>query len=203
MSAARLNLYVVDDDEAVRRSLGALLLSRGYATQVFDSGESFLAVADAAAGGCVILDLRLGALSGLQVFEALRARQSPLVVVFLSGHGDIPTAVKAMEHGAFGWLEKPCNDQALLDKVSLALKKAEALAEQQRVRQENGARWHKLTPQEMKVARQVAEGLPNKLIAKNLDINPRTVETHRAHVFAKLALVNSHELGRFLRDIDP
>ncbi|WP_394788079.1 response regulator transcription factor [Rhodoferax sp.] len=196
-----LNLYVVDDDEAVRRSLGLLLLSRGHAVQAFASGEAFLAGIDLQRPGCAILDLRLGGISGLQVFEALRAQQSPLVVVFLSGHGDIAMAVDAVQQGAFGWLEKPCNDERLLASVAQALQKASAIATEQQARQAAQALWTKLTPREMQVARLVAEGKPNKRIA--LDLAPlelRTVETHRAHVFAKLGLSNSHELERFLRE---
>jgi len=196
-----LNLYVVDDDEAVRRSLGLLLLSRGHAVQAFASGEAFLAGVDLQRPGCAILDLRLGGISGLQVFETLRAQQSPLVVVFLSGHGDIAMAVEAVQQGAFGWLEKPCNDERLLASVAQALQKSSAIAAEQQARQAAQALWSKLTPREMQVARLVAEGKPNKRIA--LDLAPlelRTVETHRAHVFAKLGLSNSHELERFLRE---
>jgi len=196
-----LNLYVVDDDEAVRRSLGLLLLSRGHAVQAFASGEAFLAGIDLQRPGCAILDLRLGGISGLQVFEALRAQQSRLVVVFLSGHGDIAMAVEAVQQGAFGWLEKPCNDERLLNTVAQALQKASAIAAEQQARQAAQALWAKLTPREVQVARLVAEGKPNKRIA--LDLAPlelRTVETHRAHVFAKLGLSNSHELERFLRE---
>jgi two-component system response regulator TtrR len=196
-----LNLYVVDDDEAVRRSLGLLLLSRGHAVQAFASGEAFLAGIDLQRPGCAILDLRLGGISGLQVFETLRARQSLLVVVFLSGHGDIAMAVDAVQQGAFGWLEKPCNDERLLTTVAQALQKASAIAAELQARQAAQGLWSKLTPREVQVARLVAEGKPNKRIA--LDLAPlelRTVETHRAHVFAKLGLSNSHELERFLRE---
>ncbi|HEY8907782.1 MAG TPA: response regulator, partial [Rhodoferax sp.] len=111
----KLNLYVVDDDEAVRRSLGLLLLSRGYAVQTFESGETFLAAIRPQDSGCVILDLRMVGISGLQVFDELRLRSSPLVVLFLSGNGDISTAVDAVQRGAFGWLEKPCSEDILLE----------------------------------------------------------------------------------------
>lgn len=201
MNHTQLPLYVVDDDDAVRRSLGLLLLSRGHAVQILDSGEAFLAAVDLKRAGCVILDLRMGGMSGLQVFEQLRVRQSPMVVLFLSGHGDIPTAVDAVQKGAFGWLEKPCNDEQLLTSVHSALQKAAELAVKQQSQQEAQTRWERLTPREKQIARQVAEGKPNKRIA--LDLAPlelRTVETHRAHVFAKLGVANSNELDRFLRD---
>ncbi|MFH0130058.1 response regulator transcription factor [Variovorax sp. VaC1] len=201
MNALANNLCVVDDDEAVRRSLGLLLLSRGYAVQTFASGEDFLAGADLQRAGCAVLDLRLSGMSGLQVFDALRAQDSPLVVLFLSGHGDIPMAVEAVQNGAFGWLEKPCNDERLLDSIARALQQAGDIAVRRQARQAAQALWAKLTPREMQVARLVAEGLPNKRIALELaPLELRTVETHRAHVFAKLGLSNSHELDRFLRE---
>lgn len=200
MTALANHLCIVDDDEAVRRSLGLLLLSRGHAVQAFASGEAFLAGADLQRPGCVVLDLRMEGMSGLQVFDALRAQDSPLVVIFLSGHGDIPMAVEAVQNGAFGWLEKPCNDERLLESIAKALQKAEEIAVRRQARQAAEALWSKLTPREMQVARLVAQGLPNKRIALELaPLEQRTVETHRAHVFAKLGLSNSHELDRFLR----
>jgi FixJ family two-component response regulator len=201
VTALANHLCIVDDDEAVRRSLGLLLLSRGHAVQAFASGEAFLAGADLQRPGCVVLDLRMEGMSGLQVFDALRAQDSPLVVIFLSGHGDIPMAVEAVQNGAFGWLEKPCNDERLLESIAKALQKAEEIAVRRQARQAAEALWSKLTPREMQVARLVAQGLPNKRIALELaPLEQRTVETHRAHVFAKLGLSNSHELDRFLRE---
>lgn len=128
MNQLSLNLYVVDDDEAVRRSLGMLLLSRGYTVQIFESGEAFLAASHQHHNGCVILDLRLNGMNGLEVLDELRTRHSSLVVLFLSGHGDIPVAVNAVQNGAFGWLEKPCNDDVLLEKVQRALDHATLIA---------------------------------------------------------------------------
>jgi two-component system, LuxR family, response regulator TtrR len=198
----KLNLYVVDDDEAVRRSLGLLFLSRGYAVQTFESGETFLASIRPQDGGCVILDLRMVGMSGLQVFDELRLRSSPLVVLFLSGNGDISTAVDAVQRGAFGWLEKPCSEDILLEKVKLALTRAAevvAIADAQHTAQ---TLWDKLTEREQEVARCVANGDSNKEIARTLlpPCEPRTVETHRAKAYAKLGLSNPTELDRFIRD---
>jgi len=202
MNPPQMNLYVVDDDEAVRRSLGLLLLSRGHAVQTFGSGEDFLAAAQLQRPGCVILDLRMGGLSGLQVFDALRERASPLVVVFLSGHGDIPNAVEAVQNGAFGWLEKPCSDDQLLEKIDKALALAQALAGKRQAASSVMDRWQRLTPREAQVAALVAEGLANKVIARELvpPCGHRAVETHRAHIFGKLEVANSHELYRLMRD---
>ncbi len=201
MTPVASHLFVVDDDEAVRRSLGMLFLSRGHAVQTFANGEAFLATANSSVGGCVILDLRMGSMSGLQVFDELRARASTLAVLFLSGNGDISVAVEAVQNGAFGWLEKPCDDVRLLEKVQAALAWSAKQHVQHGARLSANALWQKLTPREKEVARLVADGKPNKVIARQLaPIEPRTIESHRAHVFAKLSLSNSNELDRFLRD---
>jgi FixJ family two-component response regulator len=202
MSTANLNLYVVDDDEAVRRSLGLLLLSRGHAVQTFACGEDFLAQAKLQDCGCVVLDLRMPGLSGLQVFDQLRAAASPLVVLFLSGNGDIATAVDAVKRGAFDWLEKPCGEDILLEKVKQALARAALLQATTGARQQALALWDKLTPREQEVARRVANGDSSKEIARTLapPCEPRTVETHRAKVYAKLDLATPTELDRFIRD---
>ena len=188
----QLPVYVVDDDEAVRRSLVMLLFPQGLAVQGFESGEDFLAAVDPQQSGCVILDLRLGGLSGLQVFEALRAAHSPQVVLFLSGHGDIPTALAAVKQGAFDWVVKP-DTGALLAKLPPALAEA---AERAQAR----SRWAGLTPREREVARWVALGWSNKAIARALvpECSPRSVETHRANLFAKLGIGNDNALGRWI-----
>lgn len=201
MTTESLPLFVVDDDEAVRRSLGMLFLSRGHSVQTFSSGEAFLATANLFDGGCVILDLRMGSMSGLQVFDELQTRSSALAVLFLSGNGDIAVAVEAVQKGAFGWLEKPCDDERLMEKVQEALRCSSAQRIRLCARREADTLWQKLTPREKEVARLVADGKPNKVIARHLaPIEPRTIESHRAHIFAKLRLSNSNELDRFLRE---
>jgi FixJ family two-component response regulator len=198
---AKLDIYVVDDDVSVRHSLGVLLLSRGHAVQSFESGQDFLASADLQRRGCVILDLRMPCMSGLQVFDELRARGSALVVLFLSGHGDISSAVEAVQKGALGWLEKPCKEADLLEKLEQASQLADQRKESQRANQAATLLWRKLTPREKEIARLVASGKSNKLIARELaPLMTRTVETHRAHVFAKLNIGNSTQLDRFFRD---
>jgi FixJ family two-component response regulator len=192
MTDPAFTLYVVDDDEALRRSLLLLLFSQGLPVQGFDSGEAFLQALDVRQPGCVILDLRMSGMSGLAVLEQLRLRHSPLVVLFLSGHGDIPTALEAVRLGAFDWVVKP-ETQQLLDKLPAAMTEA-------RERSAALQRWTELTPREREVARQVALGQPNKEIARQLDppCSPRSVETHRASIFGKLELANDNELGRWL-----
>jgi len=192
MNDTALTLYVVDDDEALRRSLLLLLFSQGMAVRGFESGEAFLQAIDARQVGCVILDLRMGGMSGLAVLEQLRQRHSPLVVLFLSGHGTIPMALEAVGQGAFDWVVKP-DTQQLLEKLPLALVEAQARADALVL-------WHDLTPREREVARQVGLGQSNKEIARKLvpACSPRSVETHRASLFAKLGLANDNELGRWL-----
>jgi FixJ family two-component response regulator len=202
MSQADLVVYVVDDDEAVRKSIYYLLTAKGYQVSVFDSGEDFLASATLQRGGCVVLDLRLGGISGLQVFDALRASGSPLVTVFLSGHGDISLAVDATKKGAFGWLEKPCKDSLLRDTVALAMQEAERTFGMYALKAEQLKLWKTLTPREQQAAWQIRTGAPNKRIAQALDIDVRTVETHRAKVYSKLSLSNPTELDNFMRSAD-
>ncbi|MGB6007611.1 response regulator transcription factor [Castellaniella sp.] len=192
MTDSPLTLYVVDDDEALRRSLLLLLFSQGVAVQSFSSGEEFLAGVDLQQPGCVILDLRLGGLSGLGVFDRLESAHSPLVTLFLSGHGDIPTALEAVRKGAYDWVVKP-ETQQLLQKLPGALAEARARATAQH-------QWHDLTPREREVAHLVGSGHPNKEIARLLSppCSPRSVETHRANIFSKLQVANDNELGRWL-----
>jgi FixJ family two-component response regulator len=187
-----LTLYVVDDDEALRRSLLLLLFSQGLAVQAFESGEAFLDAVDMRQPGCLILDLRLGGMSGLAVFDRLRTAHSPLVTLFLSGHGDIPTALEAVRQGAWDWVEKP-DTQQLLDKLPAAIAEARSRAQALRL-------WAELTPREREVARLVGLGQPNKEIARVLvpPCGPRSVETHRANIFSKLQCANDNELGRWL-----
>ena len=152
--------------------------------------------------GCAILDLRMGGISGhAGLRQLLRARSSPLVVIFLSGHGDIPNAVQAVQNGAFGWIEKPCTPQAAgADRQGAG---AGTIARwQQRSASDARLRWQRLTAREAQVAPLVAQGLANKVIARELvpPCGHRAVETYRAHIFAKLQLANSHELYRFMQD---
>ena len=149
-----------------------------------------------------MLDLRLSGISGLQVFDALRECRSPLVTVFLSGHGDISLAVDATKKGAFGWLEKPCKDSLLRDTVALAMHEAQRSYGAFVQKTEQGRLWQTLTPREQQVAWKIRTGAPNKLIARALEIDVRTVETHRAKVYSKLSINNPTELDSFIRSAE-
>ena len=209
MNPKNLNLYIVDDDEAVRRSMGSLLLARltDCSVKTFESGETFLEGAQIDGSGVVVLDLRMQGMSGLDVFSVLQERASPLVVVFLSGHGTLPVAVRAIQDGAVSWLEKPCTDEQLMEAVEHAKARAAGIAKKRRDHHHALQLWAKLTPRERQVAPLVAQGLTSKVAAQLLSkqdpansIDFRTVENHRAKVFFKLELANSNELLVFLRD---
>ena len=190
--SAPITLYVVDDDEALRRSMMMLLFSQKLAVQCFESGETFLEAIKADQPGLVILDLRMSGMSGLAVLKQLSQRHSPLVTLFLSGHGDIPTALEAIQLGAFDWVVKPETEQ-LLAKLPTAMNEA-------RERHTALQFWQELTPREREVAQLVGLGQPNKEIARLLNppCSPRSVETHRANIFSKLGIANDNELGRWL-----
>lgn len=201
-------VYIVDDDEGVRQSLAALLLARGHTVRTFMGGEDFLEQAALGEPGCVLLDLRMDGLSGLQVFHALGQRDSVLKTVFLSAHGELASAVAAVKQGAVDWLEKPCNEATLLAAVdkATALSRAQASqAQRQRLLRE---RWNALSPRQQEVALLLATGISSKEAARALaqrdpdrPIDPRTVDTHRSAIFLKLDIRSSHELGMLVEDL--
>lgn len=206
--APSLTVYIVDDDEGVRHSLAALLLANGHIARSFASGANFLARADLAEPGCVLLDLRMEGMSGLQVFEALRDSGSVLKTVFLSAHGELASAVAAVKQGAVDWLEKPCDEPTLLSAVTRAAELSQALAE--RTQRRNGLleRWNTLSPRQQEVALLLATGISSKEAARALaqrdperPIDPRTVDTHRSAIFLKLDIRSSHELGMLVEDL--
>jgi two-component system response regulator DctR len=200
-------VYIVDDDAGVRDALVWLLRSRRLPSESFDSAEAFDARVcgrfTVQAPSCVLLDVRMAGVSGLAMFEKLIAYglQPTLPVIFLTGHADVPTAVSAVKRGAFDFCEKPFSDNALVDRIEQALQhSAEALAEHS---QSSGlqARLDGLTDRERDVMRLVVGGLPNKLVADQLDISVRTVEVHRARVFDKMGVKSAVELVNLLRHV--
>ncbi len=208
MNTVHLNLYIVDDDEAVRTGLGSQFIARGYSVRAFKSGELFLTAISAASEGVVILDLRMDpGMGGIAVFNMLRSMGCPLLVLFLSGHGTIPQAVQAVKDGAFGWLPKPCDENDLLEQVQRAMQTATADSIRRRDQRTARKWWDTLTPREADTALLDAVGKTAKEIAKilterdpNRPINYRTIENHRSNVYTKLGLENSNELQKFLRD---
>lgn len=179
-------VHIIDDEEAVRRSTSFMLKTSGYAVQSWPSGTAFLRDVRHVEPGCILLDIRMPEMDGLAVQAALVERGVTMPVVILTGHGDIGTAVQAMKAGAVDFLEKPFEKKALLgaieqacDRIAAADDRAARTAEAQTVL---GA----LTPREREVLEGLAQGLPNKAIAFDLGISPRTVEVHRANLMAKL-----------------
>ena len=187
-------VYVVDDDDAVRDSLQWLLEASRYRVFGFESAEKFLAGYDPAAIAVAILDVRMPGMSGLELQEALNARQARLPVVLITGHGDVAMAVRAMKAGASDFIEKPFNDQVLLDAVNRAL--ARARDGQGSGRAEMWAGLDARTPRGREVMLLVAEGRPNKVVATRLGLSTRTVEVHRAKLMEKMQARSLADLVR-------
>jgi len=194
-------VHVVDDDGAIRDSLAWLLGSRGLSTSTWPSAEAFLAGHDPAQPGCLVLDIRMEGMSGIELFDALRAEGSPLPVIFLTGHGDVPLAVAALKKGAFDFVEKPCNDNQLVDLVIEALRRDEARRSERAAEASVAARLEQLTAREREVMEAVLRGLPNKAIADDLGLAVRTVEVHRARLFEKMGVRSAVELARVLSQV--
>ncbi|HQO30274.1 MAG TPA: response regulator [Accumulibacter sp.] len=190
--------YLVDDDDAIRDSLIWLLESRGIACQGFASAEEFLAAWNETLSGCLLLDIRMDGMSGPELFDILNQKGSRLPVIFLTGHGDVPMAVSALKKGAFDFVEKPCNDNELANRVIEAFKRNE----NQRL-SASGADSLKtlidaLTSREKQVMERVLAGKLNKVIADELQISMRTVEVHRANLFDKMGVRTAVDLAQRL-----
>ena len=179
-------VFVVDDDEAVRDSLALLLRSVELAVATFSSANEFLDSYDPAAPGCLILDVRLPGMSGLELQQRLADDGADLPIVFITGHGDVPMAVRAMRRGAVDFLQKPFSDQQLLDRVQQALAEQSQRRQQSESKAEIAQRIRSLTPREHEVMELIVEGLANKVIANRLGTSQRTVEVHRASVMRKM-----------------
>jgi two-component system response regulator DctR len=203
-------VFIVDDDAGVREALAWLLRSRRLPSESFTSADAFAAFLSARPEadwrpmqpGCLLLDVRMPGMSGLALFEQLIARDllESLPVIFLTGHADVPTAVDAVKRGAFDFCEKPFSDNALVDRVEQALQRSAATLQSVKAKQSRQQNLAELTERERDVMRLVVEGLPNQLIADQLDISVRTVEVHRARVFDKMAVKSAVELANLLRD---
>lgn len=195
------DVYLVDDEAAVRDALAFLLGSRGLDVLAFDSGPALLAHLDALAApppGVFLLDVRMEPLSGTRLHDELLARGLPNPVLFLTGHGDIPMVVAALKKGAFDFLEKPYSDNALVDRLEQALAVARAMHAEGAEAAERSARLASLTEREREVMQRVAGGKLNKVIADELHVSVRTVEVHRARVFAKLGVRSAAEVATLI-----
>jgi FixJ family two-component response regulator len=179
-------IYVVDDDDGMRRALDTLLSTVGYKTAVYSRPTEFLANFKADAPGCLVLDIRMPDMSGLEVQQQLNRMGSMMPVIFITGHGDVPMAVQAMKEGAFEFIQKPFRDQDLLDRINHALKQDAENRSTVARRAEVQHRLQTLTPRERQVMDMVVDGAANKVIAIDLNLSERTVEIHRAKVMEKM-----------------
>jgi FixJ family two-component response regulator len=189
-------VFIVDDDAAVRDSLRWLMDSVGLEVEAFASGEAFLDAIDSDRPGCVLLDLRMPGLGGLEVHQRLSEQNIELPVIVISGHGDVPVAVRALKSGVVDFIEKPFSDQELVECVQQALRRDSERRSQALRLEELMAHYHSLTPREHDVLRLVVDGRANKAISADLGISLKTVETHRARVMEKMAARSVSELVR-------
>ncbi len=189
-------VYVVDDDDAARDSLAWLLRSANLTVETYASGEAFLEQVRKGCNGCAVLDVRMPGLSGLELQECLSSESIVLPIVIVTGHGDVPMAVKAIKAGALDFIEKPFNDQLLLERVKHALEYNERTREAEGERARVKSRLSQLTPREREVLALVVMGNPNKMIASQLEISCRTVEIHRGRVMEKMQVGSLSELVR-------
>src|SRR5271170_3181527 len=194
-------VFVVDDDEGVRNSMRFLLKSVGLATRVLPSASEFLDTYKPSQPGCLVLDVRMPGMSGLELQRQLNLRGAVIPVIFITGHGDIPMAVEAMQQGAFDFLQKPFRDQDLIDRIQRALERDSrsrtALAQRARILE----RLESLTPREQQVMSLMTRGMPNKVMAAELGVSQRTVEIHRARVMEKSDAASLAQLVRMVMDL--
>ena len=190
--------HIVDDDEAIRDALAWLLKTRGVRSHSWPSAECFLEDFRPAMQGCILLDIRMQAMSGLELFERLPALGCTMPVIFLTGHGDVPLAVQAIKRGAFDFIEKPFNDNELADRVIEALHLDSDLRQKQASGVSVQMRLALLSEREAEVMALILAGKFNKVIADELGIAMRTVEVHRAHIFEKMGVRSAVELAQLL-----
>jgi two-component system, LuxR family, response regulator FixJ len=201
MQPATPTVFVVDDDEGVRNSLRFLLKSVGLTTRALASASEFLEAYKHNQPGCLVLDVRMPGMSGIELQQQLNLRGATIPVIFITGHGDIPMAVEAMQHGAFDFLQKPFRDQDLIDRIQRALERdtrnRTLLAQHVRIRE----RLESLTPREREVLRLMTRGKANKVMAAELGVSQRTVEIHRARVMEKMQASSLAHLVRMVLEV--
>ena len=189
-------VYVVDDDEAMRQSLAFLLGAAKVGVQTFENASAFLGALPQLTPGCLVTDVRMPGMSGIDLLRHLRERRVAMPVIVITGHGDVPLAVEAMKEGAVDFLEKPFDDEVLFAAIRSALKKQGGDREEQAMQAAVNARLDLLSARERQVLEGLVAGQPNKIIAFNLGISPRTVEIYRAHVMTKMEAASLSDLVR-------
>lgn len=196
MSNKALTVFIVDDDQAVRDSLADLVDSVGYRYASYATATDFLADYSIDRLGCLVLDIRMPGMSGLELQQELIRREALLPIIFITGHGDIPMAVQAIQNGALDFIQKPFRDQDLLDRINQALNSCNQQQNTQRHTQSLKQHIHNLTPREHQVMQMIVEGKANKVIAIELNLSQRTIEVHRKNVMQKL---EAHSLAELVR----
>jgi two-component system response regulator FixJ len=196
MMAEKRLVHIVDDEDSIRRSAKFMLSTSGYAVETWESGVAFLKEAKTAEQGCILLDVRMPEMDGLEVQQALNERGITMPVIILTGHGDISIAVRAMKAGAVDFIEKPFEKAVLMSAIEAAHARLEKNAADVERNEEAHVMLGKLTGREREVLEGLAKGLPNKTIAYDLDISPRTVEVHRANLMTKLGVRSLSEALR-------
>jgi FixJ family two-component response regulator len=194
-------IYVVDDDEAMRDSMTWLLEGEGYRVACFESAEAFLKARNDAMRGCIVLDVRMPEMSGLELHEKLDTLGSQLPIIFITGHGDVPMAVAALQRGACDFIEKPFHNEDLLSRVTRALELDSQLAARQKRTSASSHRLAQLTQREREVMQLVVTGKLNKQVADQLDISMKTVEAHRARVMEKMGVRTLAELVKAVMSV--
>ncbi len=189
-------VFVVDDEESVRRALGRLVRSAGMTVRTFPTAEAFLSESHPAPASCLVLDVRLPGLNGLQLQEALQRKGYPISIVFITGHGDVPTSVRAMKAGAVDFLQKPFAGHELLDAIRRAIGRTRDAVAKQAECAEIRRRYDLLTPREREVLSLVVSGLPNKQVAGELGASEKTIKIHRGRVMAKMQAPSLADLVR-------
>ena len=192
----RGKVYVIDDDEAMRDSLNFLLDSANFNVTLFETALRFLEALSGLEFGCVVSDVRMPGLDGIELLKRMKADQSRFPIVIMTGHGDVPLAVEAMKQGAVDFLEKPFEDDRLIGMIEAAIRQAEPNLKSEALTQDIAARIASLSPRERQVMNGLIAGLSNKLIARDYDISPRTIEVYRANVMTKMQANSLSELVR-------
>lgn len=194
-------VFIVDDDKELCQSLQWLLESMGLLVSIYNNAQDFLNAFKPTQLGCILLDIRMPLMSGLELQEQLNLRQNTLPIIFMTGHGDVPIAVRAMKAGAFDFLMKPFNDQLMLDQIQRAIVKHQQITAGSNQHTIANNRFKSLTPREREVLQLIADGKLNKIIADELGISMKTVELHRSHVMQKMQANTVAELVKLYLNV--